>query len=85
MTGSAKQVPLLGGAPAVFRHHFIDPDARYVGIALRHLLGSIKAVCAHNREAGNGFKSQWQILGSSFRDFSTTTEMAPHVDNIVFH
>src|SRR5258705_6860336 len=76
--------PFTNGA-SLLRHHFIDPDARYVRIALRHLLSSIKAVCAYDREAGDGFKSQWQILGSRFRDFSTTTEMAPHVDNIVFH
>jgi hypothetical protein len=43
---------------------------------LRHLLCVIKAVGAHYREAGDGFKSQWQILCSSFRDFSTTPEMA---------
>ena len=61
----------------LLRHHLIDPDARYVRIALRHLFCSIKAVGAHDREAGDGFTSQWQILCSSFRDFSTTTEMAP--------
>src|SRR5260221_8391902 len=61
----------------LLRHHFIDPDARYVRIALRYLFCSIKAVGAHDCEAGDGFTSQWQILCSSFRDFSTTTEMAP--------
>ena len=74
---------LITNRASLLRHHFIDPDACYVRIALRHLLCIIKAVGAHDQEAGDGFKPQWQILGSSFRDFSTTREMALF-DNIVF-
>jgi hypothetical protein len=44
----------------LLRHHFIDPDARYVRIALRHLFCSFKAVGAQDRESGDGFRSQWQ-------------------------
>src|SRR5713226_6945808 len=62
---------------SLLRHDFIDPDARYVRIALRDFLGIIDTVSAHDREPRDRFKPQRQILGSSFRDFSTTTEMAP--------
>ena len=69
---------------SLLRHHFIDPDAGYVRIALRDLLGIIDALSAHDREARNGLTRQRQILGSGFRDFSTTAEMAAHVDDAVF-
>src|SRR5258705_3114716 len=70
---------------SLLRHHFIDPDARYEGIALCQPFCVFKAAGAHDREAGDGFKSQWQVPGSRFRDFSTTTEMTSHVDDFVFH
>src|SRR5258705_6598995 len=70
---------------SLLRHHFIDPDARYEGIALCHLFRVIKAAGGHDREAGDRFKSQWQVPGSGFRDFSASTEMTTHVDDIAFH
>ena len=42
---------------SLLRHHFIDPDARYVRIALRNPLGIINALGAHDREARNGIKA----------------------------
>jgi hypothetical protein len=70
---------------SLLRHHFIDPDARYERIAPRHLFCVIKAAGAHQREAGDGLKSHWQVLDSCFRDFSASTEMTAHVDDMVFH
>src|SRR6266478_668623 len=75
----------LTGWTNLLGHHLIDPDARYEGIALCHLLCVFKAAGAHDREAGDRFGSQRQLPGSGFRDFSTTAEMTPHVDDIVFH
>src|SRR5258708_11631953 len=70
---------------SLLRHHFVDPDARYERVALRHLFCVFKAAGAHDREAGDRFKSHWQVLGSRLRDFSASTEMPPHVDDMVFH
>src|SRR4029079_13145713 len=64
---------------------FIDPDAGDVGIALCDLLRILEAVGPHDREAGDGIKSERQILCSSFGNFSAAAEMSAHVDDLVFH
>ena len=48
------------------RSHLINPDARDVGIALRHLLGGIEAFRVHDHEAGDGVQSpSGKIPGST--------------------
>src|SRR5216684_8725208 len=70
---------------SLFRHDFIDSDAGDIRIAPCYLLSIIEAVRAHNRETGDRFKPQRQILGSTFRDFPATTEVAAHVDDAVLY
>ena len=67
----------------LFRPDFIDPDAGYVRISLRDFLGVVEAIRAYDRESGDGFETQRQVPGSTFRNFPAATEVAAHVDDAV--
>src|SRR5882757_8776397 len=78
---AAGQSPSRG---SLLRHHFIDPNARYVGVALRHLFSVVEARGADDREAGDGIGCQRQLLRAGFGDFPAAAEVASHVDDMAF-